>query len=55
MAVIGMTAQGKAMNETERAVMAWRIAADSQGMITRFTKHGAFAFPLTTNIAIARA
>ena len=37
------------MNETERAVMVGRIAADSQGMIARFTKHGAFAFPLTTN------
>jgi ubiquinone/menaquinone biosynthesis C-methylase UbiE len=55
MAVIGMTAKGKAMNESERAELAGRIAADSQELIARFTRNGAFLLPLTSNIAIARA
>jgi ubiquinone/menaquinone biosynthesis C-methylase UbiE len=55
MAVIGMTAKGKTLNDTERAELAGRIAADSQEVIARFTGNGAFVFPLTSNIATARA
>jgi len=55
MAVIGMTAKGKTMNEAERAELAGRIAAESQDAIGRFTSNGAFRLPLGTNIAIARA
>ena len=55
MAVIGMSDKGKTMNETERRELAGQIAADSQEVIARFTKSGAFVFPLTTNIATARA
>jgi ubiquinone/menaquinone biosynthesis C-methylase UbiE len=55
MAVIGMTAKGKTMNDAERAELAGRIAADSQDLIARFTRNGAFVVPLASNIAIARA
>jgi len=55
MAVIGMTAKGKTMNDVERAELAGRIAADSQDLIARLTTNGAFMFPLTSNIATARA
>jgi SAM-dependent methyltransferase len=54
MAVIGMTVKGKAMNDVERAETAGQIAADSQEVISRFTRQGAFVLPLTTNIATAR-
>ena len=53
MAVIGMSAKGKTLNETERGELAGRIAADSQEAIARHTQNGAFVFPITTNIAIA--
>jgi ubiquinone/menaquinone biosynthesis C-methylase UbiE len=55
MAVIGMSAKGKTLNESERAELAGRIAADSQEAIARHTKNGAFVFPISTNIATARA
>jgi ubiquinone/menaquinone biosynthesis C-methylase UbiE len=55
MAVIGMTAKGKALPEAERAELAGRIAAESQEVIGRFTKNGVFSLPLATNIAIGRA
>ena len=55
MAVIGMSEKGKTLNEAERSELAARIAADSQGAITRSTKNGALVIPLTTNIATARA
>jgi ubiquinone/menaquinone biosynthesis C-methylase UbiE len=54
MAVIGMTAKGKAMNEIERAETAGQITADSHDVISRFTTRGAFVLPLSTNIATAR-
>ena len=54
MAVIGMTVKGKAMNDVKRAETAGQIAADSQEVISRFTRQGAFVLPLTTNIATAR-
>jgi ubiquinone/menaquinone biosynthesis C-methylase UbiE len=55
MAVIGMTAKGKGLNDAERAEMAGRIAADSQDVISRSTGQGEFVLPLATNIAVARA
>jgi ubiquinone/menaquinone biosynthesis C-methylase UbiE len=53
MAVVGMTAKGKAMNEAERGEVAGRIAADSQEIVARLTNQGTFVFPLATNIATA--
>jgi hypothetical protein len=55
MAVIGMSEKGKALTEAARGEMAGQIAADSQAVIDRYTKNGAFVFPLSTNIALARA
>jgi ubiquinone/menaquinone biosynthesis C-methylase UbiE len=55
MAVIGMSEQGKAMAETDRAELAGRIAAESQTVIANATKGGKFALPLAANIATARA
>jgi SAM-dependent methyltransferase len=55
MAVIGMSEKGKGMNEAARGELAGQIAADSQAVIDRYTRNGAFVFTLSTNIAIARA
>jgi SAM-dependent methyltransferase len=55
MAVIGMSEKGKALNEAVRGELAGQIAVDSQAVIDRSTKNGAFVFPLSTNIAVARA
>jgi ubiquinone/menaquinone biosynthesis C-methylase UbiE len=55
MAVIGMTEKGKKLNERERGELAGRIAAESHAVIARYTKHGEFVMPLSTNIATARA
>jgi len=35
--------------------VAGQIAVDSQAVIDRYTKNGACVFPLSTNIALARA
>lgn len=55
MAVIGMSEKGKGLNEAARSEVAGQIAVDSQAVIDRYTKNGAFVFPLCTNIAVARA
>jgi hypothetical protein len=55
MAVIGMTEKGKKLNEGERGELAGHIAAESHAIIARYTKHGEFVIPLSTNIATARA
>ena len=55
MAVIGMSEKGKTLNEAERGELAARIASDTQRAIERSTTDGAWVFPLTTNIATARA
>jgi ubiquinone/menaquinone biosynthesis C-methylase UbiE len=55
MAVIGMTDKGKKLNEGERGELATQIAAESHAVIARYTKHGEFVMPLSTNIATARA
>ena len=55
MAVIGMTERGKKLNEGERGELAGQIAAESHEVIARYTKHGEFTIPLSTNIATARA
>ena len=43
------------LSEAERGELAGRIAAESQNVVGRATKHGMFVLPLTTNLAIARA
>jgi len=55
MAVVGMSEKGKGLNEAARAEVAGQIAVDSQAVIDRHTKNGAFVFPLSTNIAVAVA
>jgi len=55
MAVIGMSEKGKGLSPSERLEVAGRIAADSQGIVERCTRNGAFVCPLATNLAIARA
>ena len=40
MAVVGMSEKGKGMPESERGELAGRIAAESQDVIGRATKHG---------------
>jgi ubiquinone/menaquinone biosynthesis C-methylase UbiE len=55
MAVTGMSEKGRTLNDAERGELAARIASDSQRAIERSTKDGAWVFPLTTNIATARA
>lgn len=55
MAVIGMSEKGKGLNETARGELAGQIAVDSQAVIDRYTTSGTFVFPLSTNIALARA
>lgn len=55
MAVIGMTEKGKKLNEGERGELAAKIATESRTVIARYTKHGEFVIPLSTNIATARA
>jgi hypothetical protein len=53
MAVIGMSEKGKTMSEAERGELAGRIAAESQDVIAKATKNGAFVLALSTNIATA--
>jgi hypothetical protein len=53
MAVIGMSERGKKLNEGERREVAGQIVAKSHAVIARYTKHGAFVIPLSTNIATA--
>ena len=55
MAVIGMSEKGKGLSEASRGAVAGQIAADSQAVIDRCAKNGAFVFTLSTNIAVARA
>jgi ubiquinone/menaquinone biosynthesis C-methylase UbiE len=55
MAVIGMTETGKKLNEGQRSELAGQIAAESHAVIARYTTHGGFVMPLSTNIATARA
>jgi hypothetical protein len=55
MAAIGMTEKGKALSEPERGQLAEQVAAESQELVAKATKNGAFAVPLTTNIAVGVA
>jgi SAM-dependent methyltransferase len=55
MAVVGMSDKGKTMSEAERGELAGRIAGESQELVARATKNGAFVIPLTANVATARA
>ena len=54
MAVIGMSEKGKELSEAARSEVARQIALDSQAVIDRYTNNGAFVFPLSTNIPVAR-
>jgi ubiquinone/menaquinone biosynthesis C-methylase UbiE len=53
MAVIGMSEKGKGLGEPERADLAGRIAVESQDLVARHTRDGAFVLPLAMNLAIA--
>jgi ubiquinone/menaquinone biosynthesis C-methylase UbiE len=53
MAVMGMSERGKALSDAERGELAGRIAADSQDLVMRQTRNGAFVLPLVSNVAIA--
>ncbi len=55
MAVIGMSAAGKAMPEPERIATAGRVADASAEVLRRHTDGGGLAFTLATNLAFARA
>ncbi len=54
MAVIGMSEQGKSMNDEERAAMSAAIVEASLPEIARFAKSGAICFQTSSNIATAR-
>jgi ubiquinone/menaquinone biosynthesis C-methylase UbiE len=54
MAVIGMSERGKALSDTERGVLAERIAEESGDVIGKATKKGMFVLPLTAILATAR-
>jgi ubiquinone/menaquinone biosynthesis C-methylase UbiE len=55
MAVIGMSEKGKALTDVERGALAGRIAVESQAVVERHTKDGAFVLTLAANVATARA
>jgi SAM-dependent methyltransferase len=55
MAVIGMSEKGKGVSDAARGQLAGQITADSQAVIDRYSRNGAFVFTLSTNIATARA
>lgn len=55
MAVVGMSAAGKALDDAGRAQLAGDIAAASLDVVKRYTTDGVLTFSLTTNVAIARA
>jgi ubiquinone/menaquinone biosynthesis C-methylase UbiE len=55
MAVVGMSGKGKALTDAARSEVAERIATDSQAVVDRHTKDGAFVCPLFTNIAVGVA
>jgi ubiquinone/menaquinone biosynthesis C-methylase UbiE len=51
MAAIGMSEKGKTLGETERGELADQIAAESQDLISAFTRNGMFVLPLTALVA----
>ena len=53
MAIIGMSEKGKGLSEPERAELAGRIAVESEDLVARQTRDGAFVLPLAMNVAIA--
>jgi ubiquinone/menaquinone biosynthesis C-methylase UbiE len=54
MAIVGMSAAGKAMSEEERAQIVNRIIADSAGATSFFMDGPAIAFEISSNVATAR-
>jgi ubiquinone/menaquinone biosynthesis C-methylase UbiE len=55
MALVGMSAAAKTMDERTRAEAVDRIAADSAPVVARYSDAGGLVFELTSNVAIARA
>jgi ubiquinone/menaquinone biosynthesis C-methylase UbiE len=54
MAILGMSAAGKAMSEAERIETAGRVAEASAEVARRYADGGGVAFVLATNMAFAR-
>lgn len=54
MALVGMSAAGKTMDERERRRIVDAIATDSESVRERYSDGSAIAFELSTNLAIAR-
>jgi hypothetical protein len=55
MALVGMSAAAKTMDERTRAEVVDRIAADSTPVLSRYSDAGELVFDLASNVAIARA
>jgi ubiquinone/menaquinone biosynthesis C-methylase UbiE len=55
MAIVGMSADAKARSDDRRAELIDRVAADSLGVLERYTLDGVFQFTLAANLATARA
>ena len=54
MALVGMSAAGKTMNEQERKRVVEVIVSESEGVRERYTDGSEIAFELSTNLATAR-
>jgi hypothetical protein len=54
MALVGMSAAGKTMNEQERKRVVEVIVSESEGVRKRYTDGSEIAFELSTNLATAR-
>jgi ubiquinone/menaquinone biosynthesis C-methylase UbiE len=54
MALVGMTQNAKTMSDDERERMVASIAADSGGVLKRYTDASGLAFEVSTNLATAR-
>ena len=55
MALVGMSAAAKTMDEPTRAEMVDRIATDSAPVLARYSDGGGLVFELTSNVVTARA
>jgi ubiquinone/menaquinone biosynthesis C-methylase UbiE len=55
MALVGMSAAAKTMDERTRAEVVDQIAADSTPVLSRYSDAGELVFDLASNVAIARA
>jgi ubiquinone/menaquinone biosynthesis C-methylase UbiE len=55
MAVVGMSATGKSLDDTGRAKLVDAIVADSAGVLPPFADGAALTFEISTNVATARS